>query len=105
MQNVFVQLVTEEDRVRGFATLAKRARISSLPRQVYQISIEGLQLLESEHINYRRATDAEVKAANDQVRNPANRLLGQTANSKRVSSTIQSGIATGSGQRKNVHSI
>ena len=70
MQSIFVRFVTEEDRVRGFATLAKRARISSLPGQVYQIPIEGLQLLDSEHINYRRATDAEVQAANDQVRNP-----------------------------------
>ena len=38
--------------------------------QVYQVPIEFLGLLESEHVNYRRATDAEVKAANDQVRNP-----------------------------------
>ena len=75
MQSVFIRFVTEEDRVRGFATLAKRARISSLPGQVYQIPIEGLQLLDSEHITYRRATDAEVKAANDQVRNPAAPVL------------------------------
>ena len=75
MQNVFIRFVTEEDRVRGFATLAKRARISSLPGQVYQIPIDALGLLESEHINYRRATDDEVKAANDQVRNPAASVL------------------------------
>ncbi len=71
MQTIFIRLVTEEDRVRGFATLAKRAHISSLPGQVYQIPIEGIELLESEQISYLRATDAEVKAANDQVRNPA----------------------------------
>jgi hypothetical protein len=70
MQSVFIRFVTEEDRVRGFATLAKRARISSLPGQVYQVPLDGLGLLESEHINYRRATDDEVKAASDQVRNP-----------------------------------
>jgi hypothetical protein len=75
MQSIFVRFVTEQDRVRGFATLAKRARISSLPGHIYQIPIEGLQLLESEHINYRRATDDEVKAANDQVRNPAAPVL------------------------------
>jgi len=75
MQSVFIRFVTEEDRARGFATLAKRARISSLPGQVYQVPIDGLSLLESDHINYRRATDAEVKAANDQVRNPAASVL------------------------------
>jgi len=75
MQSIFIRFLTEEHRVRGFATLAKRARISSLPGQVYQVPIEGLGLLEAEHINYRRATDAEVKAANDQVRNPAASVL------------------------------
>jgi hypothetical protein len=69
MQNVFIRFVREEDRVRGFATMAKQSRISSLPGQVYQVPIDGLKLLESEHINYRRATDDEGKAANDQVRN------------------------------------
>jgi hypothetical protein len=75
MQSTFIRFVTEEDRVRGFATLAKRARISSLPGQVYQVPIDGLPLLESEHINYRRVTDDEVKAANDQVRNSAASVL------------------------------
>ena len=75
MQSVFIRFVTEEDRVRGFATLAKRARVSSLPGQVYQVPIDGLALLESDHINYRRATDAEVKDANDQVRNSAASVL------------------------------
>lgn len=75
MQSIFIRFVSEEDRVRGFATLAKRARISSLPGQVYQVPIEALQILESEHINYRRASDDEVKAANDQVRNPAAPVL------------------------------
>ena len=75
MQSVFIRFVTDEDRVRGFAILAKRARIGSLPDQVYQVPIEGIGILESEHVNYRRATDAEVKAANDQVRNPAASVL------------------------------
>lgn len=75
MRSVFIRFVTEEDRLRGFAMLAKQARVSSLPGQVYQVPLEGLGLLESEHISYRRATDDEVKAANDQVRNPAAPLL------------------------------
>ena len=75
MQSVFVRFVTEEDRARGFATMAKRSRVSSLPGQVYQVPIDGLVLLESEHINYRRATDDEVKAANDQVQNSAASVL------------------------------
>jgi hypothetical protein len=75
MQTVFIRFVTENDRARGFAAMAKRSRISSLPGQVYQIPIDGLTLLESEHINYRRATDDEVKAANDQVRNSAASVL------------------------------
>ena len=75
MQSIYIQFVNENDRVRGFATLAKRARISSLPNQVYQVPIEALGLLELEHINYRRATDEEVKAASDQVRNPASPVL------------------------------
>jgi hypothetical protein len=75
MRSIFILFLTEEDRVRGFGTLAKRARISSLPGRVYQVPIESLQILESEHIDYRRATDDEVKAANDQVRNPAAPVL------------------------------
>jgi hypothetical protein len=75
MQSIFIRFVTEEDRARGFATLAKRSRISSLPGQVYQVPIDSLGLLESDHINYRRATDDEVKAANDQVRNSAASVL------------------------------
>jgi hypothetical protein len=75
MQTIFIRFITEEDRVRGFASMAKRSRISSLPGQVYQVPIEGIALLDAEHINYRRATDAEVKAANDQVRNSSASVL------------------------------
>jgi hypothetical protein len=64
MQSVFIRFVSGEDRIRGFAALAKRSQISSLPRQVYQVPIDGVGLLESEHISYRRATDPEVMAAN-----------------------------------------
>ena len=65
MQTVFIRFVTEEVRVRGFAALAKRARISSLPGHVYQVPIERLGLLEAEYIHYRRASDSEVKTTND----------------------------------------
>ena len=45
------------------------------PGEVYQVPIESLRLLEAQHVAYRRATDAEVKAAHDQVRNPAPAVL------------------------------
>jgi hypothetical protein len=75
VQTLYIRFNSEEDRVRGFAALAKRSRISSLPGQVYQVPIDSLGLLESDQINYRRATDAEVKAANDQVRGSAASVL------------------------------
>jgi hypothetical protein len=50
--------------------LATRARIGSLPGEIYQVPIETLLILEDQRIGYRRATDAEVKAAHDQVRRP-----------------------------------
>ena len=75
MQAAFIKSSTQDDRVRGFYELATRARVSSLPGEVYQVPIEALRLLEAQHIAYRRATDAEVKAAHDQVRNPAPAVL------------------------------
>jgi hypothetical protein len=62
MQTLFIRFLTQEDRVRGFYELATRARISSLPGQVYQVSIESLRLLEAQHIAYRRATDVGITA-------------------------------------------
>jgi hypothetical protein len=75
MQTVFIRFVTDEDRARGFATLAKRGRVTSLPGQVFEVPADGLQLLEYEHVKYRRATDAEVKAVSGQMRNPAGPVL------------------------------
>lgn len=75
MQTVYIRFSTQEDRVRGFYELATRAHISSLPGEVYQVPIEALRLLDDQHVAYRRATDAEVKAAHDQVRNPAAAIL------------------------------
>jgi hypothetical protein len=75
MSSAYILFLSEEDRIRGFGTLARCARISSLPERVYQVPVEALQLLEDQQIKYRRATDAEVKAANDQVRNPVAPVL------------------------------
>jgi hypothetical protein len=71
MQTVYVRFLTEADRARGFFEIAKRSRIASLPGHVYQVPREALAILEEMHIDYRRATDAEVKDAHDQVRNPS----------------------------------
>ena len=79
MQTVFIKFLTPEDRVQGFYELATRARIGSLPREIYQVPIDALRILEDQRIGYRRATDDEVKAARDQVRNPAPVLFGQGA--------------------------
>ena len=75
MQTIYIKFLSDEDRVQGFYELATRARIGSLPGQVYQVPIEALPLLEKQQINFRRATDDEVKAAHDQVRNPTATVL------------------------------
>jgi hypothetical protein len=75
MQTVYIKFLGEADRARGFFELAKGARIGSLPGQVYQVPREALPVLEELHIAYRRATDAEVKDAHDQVRNPSAAVL------------------------------
>jgi hypothetical protein len=68
VQTVFIKFATQQDRVQGFFELATRARINSLPGKVYQVPIDALRLLDDKRVGYRRATDAEVKAAHDQVR-------------------------------------
>jgi hypothetical protein len=75
MQTVFIKFLTPEDRVRGFYEVATRSRVASLPGEIYQIPIEALRLLEDQRIAHRRATDAEVRAAHDQVRNPTPAVL------------------------------
>jgi hypothetical protein len=75
MQTVFIKFLTQEDRVRGFYELATRARIGSIPDEIYQVPIDAVRFLDDQQISYRRATDAEVKAAHDQVRNPSPALL------------------------------
>lgn len=68
MHSMYIKFSTESDRAKGFLELAKRSRIGSLPSQIYQVSLDALKSLDEMHIDYRRATDAEVKAAHDQVR-------------------------------------
>ena len=75
MQTVYVKFATQEDRARGFYELATRARIGSFPGEIYQVPIEALRILDDQHVTYRRATDAEVKAAHDQIRNPTPAIL------------------------------
>jgi hypothetical protein len=62
MQTIYIRFPTHDDRVRGFYELATRARIGSLPGEVYQVPIDALRILDDQHIAYRRATDAEVKS-------------------------------------------
>ena len=75
MQTLYIRFLTEDDRVRGFYELITRSRVSSLPGGLYQVPVDALRLLEDQHISFRRATDAEVKDAHDQVRNPAPAVL------------------------------
>ena len=75
MQTIYVKFLNEEDRVRGFYELIRHSRVGSFPGQVYQIPLEALKLLDDLHIGYRRATDAEVKTAHDQVRNTSPAVL------------------------------
>src|SRR5260370_38300633 len=71
MQTIFIRFLTQEDRVRGFYELATRARISSLPGEIYQVPIEALRLLEDQHIAYRRAPHAQMKEDPDTGPKPA----------------------------------
>jgi len=70
MQTVFIRFATQEDRVRGFYQLATRSRIGSFPGEVYQVPLEALRILDDQHIAYRRATDAEMKARTVKVLAP-----------------------------------
>lgn len=75
MQTVYIKFLTEPARARGFLELAKRLRVGSLPRQVYQVPIDALHILDQAQIEYRRATDAEVIDAHDQIRDASAAFL------------------------------
>ena len=75
MQTVYIKFLTDADRAKGFLELAKRSRIGSLPGQLYQIPLVALQILDEVHVDFRRATDAEVKEAHDQIRDPSAAVL------------------------------
>ncbi len=61
MQTIYIKFLSEADRATGFLEVAKRARISSLPCHVYQVPIAATTILDDIHVDYRRATDAEVQ--------------------------------------------
>jgi len=75
MQTAYIKFNSESDRVRGFYELATRFRVSSLPDQIYSIPVVSLHHLDAQHIGYRRATDDEIAAANDKIRNPSALVL------------------------------
>ena len=75
MQAVYIKFLTEPDRAKGFFELAKRSGIGSLPGQVYQVPLTASPILDESPIDYRRATDAEVKDAQHQVRSPSAAVL------------------------------
>lgn len=75
MQTIYIKFLSQDDRVKGFYELITRARVASLPDEVYQVGIDALKLLESRQIGFRRATDEVVKSAHDQVRNPTPAVL------------------------------
>ncbi len=72
---VHIRFLSEPDRVRGFYELATKTGISSFRGGVFQVPREALKILQDLQIGYREATDAEVKEAHDQVRNPAAAIL------------------------------
>jgi hypothetical protein len=75
MQTVFIKFLNRDEQIRGYYKLAMRARVSSLPHDLYQVPIEALKLLDADCIAYRRATDDEVRAAHVQVRDPSAAVL------------------------------
>lgn len=75
MQTIHIKFLNEADRANGFFELAKRSRVGSLPGQIYQVPFDALKILDEAHIDYRRATDAEVKEAHVQIRNPSPAVL------------------------------
>lgn len=65
MQTVFIRFLTRDDRARAFYELATRAHVSSFPGELYQVPTEALELLDAQHIAYRRATAAENHRTTD----------------------------------------
>ena len=75
MQTVYIKFLDEQARRDGFYELTRRFRVTSLPSKVYQVPIQSLDLLEQKAIGFRRASDDEMRMANDQIRNPVATLL------------------------------
>ncbi|MFO0970699.1 MAG: hypothetical protein U0793_34600 [Gemmataceae bacterium] len=70
MKTTYIVFLTHEDRVKGFYELMRKTRLDSFRGEVYRVPVDALKLLDDLHVGYRVATDAEVKNALDQVRNP-----------------------------------
>jgi hypothetical protein len=62
MQCTFIQFASQADRVRGFYELATRARIDSLPGEVYRVRVDALPLLDEKGIRCQRISHPEAKA-------------------------------------------
>jgi hypothetical protein len=68
MQTVYIKFLDEQGRTNGFYELATRARVTSLPGRIYQIPIRALELLQQKGIEFIRASDEEIKAAQGQIK-------------------------------------
>jgi len=53
MQTVFIEFLTESDRIRGFYELIRRSRVQSVSGRIYHLPREALQILDDLHIGYR----------------------------------------------------
>ena len=71
VNTIYIKFNNREHQVRGYYELATKASVSSLPDGIYVVPVKALQILDDQHISYRRATDEEVKRANAQAQNPA----------------------------------
>ena len=70
METLYIKFNNEADRARGYYELIRFARVLSLTGRIYGIPPDALGLLDGHGLSYRRASDAEVQAAHDQIRNP-----------------------------------
>ena len=68
MKTIYIKFNSRAEQVRGFYQLATRAWVTSLPDEIYKVPIDSLQILDTQYISYRRATDKEVAKAHDKIR-------------------------------------
>ncbi|MBI3985950.1 MAG: hypothetical protein HY343_03470 [Lentisphaerae bacterium] len=70
METIYIKFNNETDRIEGCYRLIRSTRVLSLRGHIYGVPPESLKLLDSAGLSYRRASDTEVEAAHDQIRNP-----------------------------------